>query len=429
MDEISVRPKTNGTNKGARSYDVIVVGGGPAGACTASLLAKEGRRVLLLEREKAPRYHIGESLITAIWPTLERLELRERVEALGFPRKYGATVRWGADDNCWGFRFREAGKFEYALQVRRAEFDALLLERARELGVDVLEDATATEPIIEKERVTGIRYRMRGSSESLVARAQIVVDASGQSKVLGRHFDVVQRFDDLKNVAVWSYYQGCHRLDGDRAGDTVIENMLDGWLWFIPVSKETTSVGFVTPMSLVKGSSADLEQTLEDRLGTSLEVKRMMEGSKRCAAYRTESDWSYACSRFHGPGWVLVGDASAFIDPLLSTGVALAVRGARVLADAILAALANPMREDLAMQAYEDNQRAYLNVILAFVRYFYDVTKTRAEYHQGAQELTDPAQEHGSDFDFVQLVSGLAVDEPLVIPEVSPKREVANASL
>lgn len=414
----SIRPEEQ-SGRDTRSYDVLVAGGGPAGACTAGLLAQAGHRVLLLEREKAPRYHIGESLITAIWPTLERLGLRERLEAMGFPKKYGAKVRWGAEAETWGFRFRETGRFEYALQVRRAEFDALLLERARELGTHVIEDAMVGEPIFENERITGARFRIRGRNELLTAKARLVVDASGQGRWLGRHFDLVQRFDDLKNVAVWSYYQGCKRGDGEHTGDTIVENMLDGWLWFIPVSQETTSVGYVIPMSLFKSSGLELDQILESRIASSIEVSGMLASSRRCSGYRSESDWSYVCSRFHGSGWALVGDASAFIDPLLSTGVALAVRGARVLSDAIVAALADPRHEQAALRAYEENQRAYLKVILDFVRYFYDCTRTRAEYHRGAQKLTDPDEQNAPDFDFVQLVSGLASDTPLEIPGLS----------
>jgi flavin-dependent dehydrogenase len=238
--------------------------------------------------------------------------------------------------------------------------------------------------------------------------------------LLGRQLSIMDVHDDLKNVACWSYYQGCKRYEGDAAGHTLIENLLDGWLWYIPVGQGVTSVGFVTPGSLAKRANISIEEILEARIASSSEVKRMMEGSTRVSAYRTERDWSYTCRRFHGPGWALVGDASAFIDPLLSTGVALAVRGARILSDALRVALDDPRREAVALAAYEKNQRAFLSVILEFVRYFYDGTRTRAEYHMGAQDLVDPSQEQEPEFDFVQLVSGLALDDKLDIPEAVP---------
>lgn len=396
-------------------FDVIVVGGGPAGSCTAGLMALNGRKVLLLEREKFPRYHIGESLITAVWPTLERLGLRERLEQIGFVRKYGANVLWGSEDEFWGFLFREAGPFEYVHQVRRAEFDALLLGRARELGVRVIEDATVKEPLFEGDRLTGVRYQMRGQEEVVEARAVITVDASGQAKWLGQHLNLVGWHKDLKNIAIWGYYQGCKRYEGEKAGHTLIENLQDGWLWFIPLGQDTTSIGFVTPISLLKNSEMPVDKLFESRLEQSQQVSQMMQGSTRVSSYRTERDWSYTCTRFHGPGWVLVGDAAAFVDPLLSTGVALAVRGARILAEALHETLENPSMEQVALQAYEDNHRVFLNVILEFVRYFYDATKTRAEYYRGAQEIIDPEESEMPEFDFVKLVSGLARDEPLDI--------------
>jgi flavin-dependent dehydrogenase len=393
-------------------FDVIVVGGGPAGACTAGLLAQEGRRVLLLEAEKFPRFHIGESLITAVWPTLDRLGLRDQLDRL-FVRKYGANVLWGGDAEFWGFLFREAGPFEYVHQVRRAEFDAVLLGRARELGAHVVEEAIVKDPLFEGERVAGVRYQIRGEDEVHEASASIVVDASGQKRWLGRALNLVEWHEDLKNIAIWSYYQGCKRYQGEQAGHTLIENLRDGWLWFIPLGQDTTSIGYVTPNSLFAASGMRIEELFESRLAQSAQVSGMMDRAARVSGYRTERDWSYTCRSFHGPGWVLVGDAAAFVDPLLSTGVALAVRGARILSDAVLMILDDPRLERAALAAYEANHRAFLNVILEFVRYFYDSTKTRAQYYSGAQQLIDPEQKEPPEFDFVKLVSGLARDEPL----------------
>jgi flavin-dependent dehydrogenase len=405
-------------NQAAERYDVIVAGGGPAGSCTAGLLALAGRSVLLLERDKFPRYHIGESLITGVWPTLDRLGVREQAERIGFVRKYGANVRWGNEDQMWGFEFRDTGAYEYAYQVRRAEFDAMLLGRARDLGVTVLEDAPVREAITADGRVVGVRYQVRGEEGLRTAHAPITVDASGQQRWLGRQLGLVRWHEDLRNIAVWAYFQGCQPWEGERAGYTLVENMPTdgGWFWYIPLGQDTVSIGYVTPSSVLAATGLSPEDLFESRLAASVNCRERVAGATRVSGFRTARDWSYTCRSFHGPGWVLVGDAAAFVDPLLSTGVSLAVRAARIAADAIDHVLDSPVTEAEALSAYEQNCKVYLDTILEFVRYFYDATRTRFEYHHGAQQIVDPQRKEPPEFDFVQLVSGLAKDEPLVLP-------------
>lgn len=405
-------------NGAGEHYDVIVAGGGPAGSCTAGLLALAGRSVLLLERDKFPRYHIGESLITGVWPTLDRLGVRERAEGIGFVRKYGANVRWGSEDQMWGFQFRDAGAYEYAYQVRRAEFDAMLLGRARELGVTVMEDTSVREAIRADGRMTGVRYQVRGEDALRTATATFTVDATGQQHWLGRELGLVRWHEDLQNIAIWAYYQGCQEWEGERAGYTLVENMPadGGWFWYIPLGQDTVSIGYVTPTSVMTATGMAPEELFESRLAASVNCRERVAGATRVSGYRTARDWSYTCSAFHGPGFLLVGDAAAFVDPLLSTGVALAVRAARIAADAIDHAIGTPADTGAAMRAYEDNCRVYLDTILEFVRYFYDATRTRFEYHHGAQQIIDPQRKQPPEFDFVQLVSGLAKDEPFALP-------------
>lgn len=391
------------------NVDVVVVGGGPAGSCTAGLLALQGRKVMLLERDTFPRYHIGESLITGVWPTLDALGLRDRLAARRFVPKYGAHIRWGKDEEFWGFNFRQAGPYEHVYQVRRAEFDALLLDRARELGVHVIENAGVKEPIFTDGRLTGLTYELRGEGAPRTATARMIVDASGQRRWLGTHLGLVEWFEDLRNVAVWSYWKGCLRYEGDRAGHTIIEMRRGGWLWFIPLGNDMTSIGYVSAISLHDGES--IESVFQEQLDTSHEIKDMMRDAHRVDTYRTARDWSYRCSSFHGPGWVLVGDAAGFVDPLLSTGVALAVRGARFAARAVGHTLDWPELETVAMEAYADNHGRFLSTIVDYVRFFYDQMRSRTEYYAAAQEMIDPDREHAADFDFVKLVSGLAGDD------------------
>jgi len=404
-------------------YDVVVVGGGPAGSGSAGLLALDGHRVLLLEREKFPRYHIGESLITGVWPTLDRLGLRDRMESLGFQRKYGGSLRWGAGGmKPWSFEFREAsgGRYEHAYQVRRADFDALLLDRARELGVCVLEGAAVREPVLDADRVVGVRYQVRGEDEVHEARARLVVDASGQQRWLGRHFDMVGWHEDLRNVAAWSYFEDGLRYEGEAEGNILTENRPYGWLWYIPLSRRITSIGYVTPTSRLVESGLTPERLLDQQIAESSEVARLTAGARRVDVYRTTRDWSYTCERFAGPGYALVGDAAAFIDPLLSTGVTLAMRGAATVARAVHESLVDPTLERDAMRTYEASYRGFLDPLLEFVRFFYDGTKGRHEYHLGAQAIIDPDRNFPASVDFVTLVSGLARGETLAATTADP---------
>ncbi len=282
-------------------FDVVVVGGGPGGAATAGLLAMRGHRVLVLEREKFPRYHIGESLITGALPALERLGLRERLDAMGFTRKYGGTLLWGRNQGTWGFRFSESSLYEYAYQVRRADFDALLLARARELGVQVIEEVHAREAVLEGDRVAGVTYSEKGVGLPKTARCRLLVDASGQSRLLGSQFGLVRWHEDLRNLAVWTYFQGCALYGGTKAGDIVAENRPSGWFWFIPLADQTVSVGYVTPVTEYKASGKRLEQIFAEELAQTLEVRTLTAGARRVSGFRTIRDWSYTCRRFSGP--------------------------------------------------------------------------------------------------------------------------------
>ncbi|GIH67789.1 NAD(P)/FAD-dependent oxidoreductase [Sphaerimonospora thailandensis] len=418
--------------KSEDEFDVVVVGGGPAGSATAGLLAKRGYRVLVLEREKFPRYHIGESLITGSLPALEDLGLRERLDNMGFTKKYGGTLLWGSNQGTWDFRFSEASNYDYAYQVRRADFDALLLARARELGAFAIEEATVKEPIFDGERIVGVTYIRKGDTEQRTARCRLLVDASGQSRILARRFDLVEWHDDLRNIAVWTYFQGCKRYGGTRAGDTVTENRPSGWFWFIPLSDGTVSVGYVTPIEEYKKSGKSLEELYADELAKSQEVRALTEGAFRASGFRSIRDWSYTCQRFHGPGWVLVGDAAAFVDPLLSTGVGLALRGSHGLADAVDAALRDPSSEARVLARYEANYREFLGSLLDFVRFFYDRTLNKEQYWDKAQQSLDPKKLRPRKIDFATMLSGVSgiheifhdLDGPAVLSQEEAGLEV-----
>lgn len=399
-----------------RIYDAIVIGGGPAGATTAGLLAKSGHDVLLLEKEKFPRYHIGESFVPGVNPVVDELGVRDAIEAAGFTQKRGISLLWGAQRELWSVAFGEGGPYEYTWQVKRAEFDHILLEHSRKLGALVIEEASVRGITFTDGRATGATYAVGRGSEPVQASARYIVDASGQAKILGRELGVVEVHDDLKNLAVWSYYQGGEHLGGDQAGNILVENHLDGWLWVIPLSDGTRSVGFVGPNDSIARSELSSLEILESKIATSRMAKDMLTGATRVADCRTTKDWSYTCSRFTGPGYLMTGDCAAFIDPLFSTGVTLAMKSASSAAVTVAAALHDPNGEAHYQEVYENGYRAFLDSVRSFVRFFYDASKDVELYWAKAKTLVDPIGRMTDRQDFVLMISGLNAARAVIEP-------------
>ncbi|MBE1489734.1 NAD(P)/FAD-dependent oxidoreductase [Plantactinospora soyae] len=391
-----------------QDFDVVVIGGGPGGSATAGLLAQQGHNVLVLEKEKFPRYHIGESLITGSMPTIEALGLRDRLDKMGYVRKYGGTLMWGRNQGAWDFRFTEASEYEYTFQVRRADFDSVLMARARELGALVIEEAAVQDVLFEGERAVGVRFQRKGDAEVTTVNSKLVVDASGQQHLLARKLDLIEYHQDLRNIAVWAYFQNCNRYSGTRWGDTLTENRPKGWFWFIPLSDSTVSIGYVTPIDEYKKTGRSLEELHASELAAADEITSLVGPATRVSGYRTIKDWSYTCKKFYGPGWALVGDAAAFIDPLLSTGVGLTLRGALGLSETAHLALSDPDQEVALYERYETNYREFLGSLLEFIRFFYDRTKSKEDYWDAAQQAIDLRRLRPRKIDFARMLSGVS---------------------
>jgi flavin-dependent dehydrogenase len=354
-------------------------------------------------------------------PVIAELGATQVVEELGAVRKYGITMLWGENPEPWTVRFDEVSSlYPYVYEVKRAEFDNLLLAHTRRLGTTVIEEANVREVLFEGDRCTGVRYSPVHSDDVIDVHAPFIIDASGQAKIMARRFEAVGWHPDLKNLAAWTYFQGGSRYAAQAAGNIVIENRPPGWLWMIPFSDHTCSVGFVAPIEEFTASSLKPAAVLYQRIDEAQEIKRLLTGAVEVSQVRTAKDWSYTCERMSGPGFIQIGDAAAFIDPLFSTGVMLAMRSASSSARAVNIILDEPDLEASIRQSYEDEYRAFLEVVISFVRFFYDPSKKVVEYFEEARKLVDPTEHLKAREDFIVLISGLVGAYPMMdyVPDV-----------
>jgi flavin-dependent dehydrogenase len=320
------------------SPDVVIIGGGPAGSTAATLLAQRGLRVELFERERFPRFHIGESLIPETYWVLKRLNMLPRMQQSHFIKKYSvqfvsATGRVSAPFYFWDNKPHECSQ---TWQVVRSEFDQLMLENAREHGAIAHEGARVTDVIFEGDRAVGVRVRTRDAGDREV-RAQVVVDASGQTALLQNRLKL-RRWDPVLNKgAIWTYWEGAYRDTGRDEGATMVlqTGNRKGWFWYIPLHGNLVSVGVVAPFDYIFKGRVSHEHTYTVEVENCPAVRQRIDGATRATGYFATKDYSYRSSRVAGDGWVLIGDAFGFLDPLYSSGVLLALRSGEMAADAI----------------------------------------------------------------------------------------------
>lgn len=387
--------------------DVIVIGGGPAGSTAASMLAKHGKSVVLLERERFPREHVGESLLPASLPVLEELGVYQRVKAAGFLPKYGATMIWGEDNVPWTWRFEETNsKYSHSYQVNRAEFDHILLKRAEELGVQVYQESSVI-AVETNSNLKKVKY-INNLGLKKEAEAEFIVDASGQSALLSKSNGYQNYDEDFRNLAVYGYFDGAKRIPSPNENNIFIESYKDGWMWNIPLKEGVASVGAVvdSEFGIERLKALDAEDFLLEQISQCTDMFSLLKDSSFRSKATVLRDWSYTSEKMAGDGWVMAGDAACFIDPLFSSGVHLAM-----MSGVLAASYANTFFEDkeLALGSASEYERLFRVEYLHFrelALLFYSSNRTVESYFWEARRILGEDRAYSPRSAFVKAVSG-----------------------
>jgi flavin-dependent dehydrogenase len=354
-----------------RDVDVLVIGGGPGGSTTATFLAKSGLSVAVVERERFPRFKVGESLVPSCMSICERMGVLDRVLAHGFQVKHGAAFHDQEMDAEAGFSFRPGRPWPaYTLDVHRAEFDQILLEHAAaQPGVMVCQPATVDRVELDGDGVTAHVDHGAGPKPM---RAGFLVDASGRDAFLGSRLGKRIPRPGLGKVALFAYFRGAHRFPGKEEGHVRIYIFPEGWFWYIPIAHDETSVGCVLHQKVVKARTGSLEDLFAEMIQRCHRVRDQVRGAEQVTKLHTVSNIAYSVEPAVGDRFVCVGDAMAFVDPIFSPGVFLAMQGGELAAKAIVDAFRRNWFSARRFRRYERELRRGARPFEQFIEAFYD---------------------------------------------------------
>lgn len=356
----------NGAPK-AEACEILVIGGGPAGSTIAALLAERGRRVVLVEKDRHPRFHIGESLLPLNLPLFERLGIKEAVERIGMV-KNGIEFVSPIHRRAQRYEFANAWDktFPYAYQVRRSEFDEIMLRNAEAKGASIVEECRITDVDFPAEGGALVKGRSRSCGERRW-RASFLVDASGRDTLLAGKLDLKERNRRHGSAAVFGHFTGAERLPGRAEGNISIFWFDKGWFWFIPLADGTTSIGAVCRPDYIKARQGDLKDFFMTTIARCPEIAARLKAAQLVSPVTATGNYSYSATRMFGRSHILIGDAFAFVDPVFSTGVYIAMTMAFSGADAVEACLDDPANAERALRRFDRMTRRGLRTLSWYI--------------------------------------------------------------
>jgi flavin-dependent dehydrogenase len=355
--------------------DVIIIGGGPAASVIGSYLSMAGIKNLILEKVIHPRPHVGESMVTATTRVFKEIGFLETMEREGFIRKYGAGWHPPARRGEFNIEFKEYPQEgidqDYTYHVDRSKFDLLLLKHAERLGSKVIQGVHVNEVLFEADYARGVRAVVAGMEVDLPCR--MVVDATGRNTLLGHQLKLKKKDPIFNQYAVHAWFEGVDK-GTSSAADFIHIYFLPverGWVWQIPITEKITSVGVVTEREVFKQSSLDLEGFFRHHTTTNPDLARAMQSARRINEFKTEGDYSYSLEKFVGNGFVMIGDAARFVDPIFSSGVSVACYSAKFASEQIRRAFETGDFSAEALKPYEVKLRRGVDIWYEFIRLYY----------------------------------------------------------
>lgn len=352
-------------------YDVAIIGGGPAGSTAGALLARAGRRVIILERDKFPRFHIGESLLPFSMKAFTRLDLHEKFRRAGFIEKFGGEMYGACASEGVKFYFEDGfrSQTDRSYQVLRSEFDKLMLDHAAESGVEVHEETSVEKIDFDADEVHLQTQSKRAGANAV--RAKYVIDASGRNSLIGSHFKLKKNYEHLQKISIFAHFDGVVRDEGRDGTLTRMVRAIDRWFWVIPLKDDRTSIGVVLDAAVYKKAQLTPEEFLEQAISEQTLLTERTAIATRVGPVNVAADFSYRCSRLTGDRWMLAGDAAGFIDPVFSSGVFLGVLAGEQCADILHEVLDHPRRKRRLFAGYEKSINKAMDVYLRFVDAWY----------------------------------------------------------